>query len=118
MGRKRKADAIEAGSEAGKNTEVTNGTAPTNNSTMATTMQTNITAPVGQPPVTAAKTSAAIVVATPGSNLNMDNQKTKVHIHLYLCISFIPVNILIHHEYPFLTWLLYIKGEQTNQKEK
>ena len=105
MGRKRKADAIEAGSEAGKNTEVTNGTAPTNNSTMATTMQTNITAPVGQPPVTAAKTSAAIVVATPGSNLNMDNQKTKVHIHICLCVSFIIsiflfiMNILFWNDY-------------------
>ena len=84
MGRKRKADAIDASSETGKNTEVTNGTATTNNSTMATTMQANITAPAGQPPVTAAKTSAAIVVATPGSNLSLDNQKTKVHIVLLL----------------------------------
>ena len=91
MGRKRKADAIDASSETGKNTEVTNGTATTNNSTMATTMQTNITAPVGQPPVTAAKTSAAIVVATPGSNLSLDNQKTKVHIHIYLEVSLIPI---------------------------
>ena len=91
MGRKRKADAIDASSETGKNTEVTNGTATTNNSTMATTMQTNITAPAGQPPVTAAKTSAAIVVATPGSNLSLDHQKTKVHIHIYLEVSLIPI---------------------------
>ena len=93
MGRKRKVDAIDGSSETVKNTEVTNGTATTNNSTIATTMQTNITAPAGQPPVTAAKTSAAIVVATPGSNLSMDHQKTKVHIHIFLCVSSVDVII-------------------------
>lgn len=101
MGRKRKADAIDASSETGKNTEVTNGNATTNNSTMVTTMQTNITAPAGQPPVTAAKTSAAIVVATPGSNVSLDHQKTKVDIHIYLCVSFKYLNILIHHDFTF-----------------
>ena len=74
MGRKRKADAIDSTNESNKDSEITNGTSVTNNDNLLSSMQT---AAAGQQPVTAAKTSAAIVVATPGSNLNTD-QKSKV----------------------------------------
>ena len=74
MGRKRKADAIDSTNESNKESEITNGTSVTNNDNLLSSMQTTA---AGQQPVTAAKTSAAIVVATPGSNLNTD-QKSKV----------------------------------------
>lgn len=74
MGRKRKADAIDSTNESNKESEITNGTSVTNNDNLLSSMQT---AAAGQQPVTAAKTSAAIVVATPGSNLSTD-QKSKV----------------------------------------
>ena len=52
----------------------------TNNENMSATSQTNATAVVAgnQQPVTAAKTSVASVVATPGSALSSDHPKAKV----------------------------------------
>ena len=83
MGRKRKADAIDSVNDTGKDSEITNGTGATNNDAMLSSMAS------GQQPVTAAKTSAAIVVATPGSNLATD-QKSKVRYE----ILFIGVDVL------------------------
>ena len=79
MGRKRKADAIDSVNDTGKDSEITNGTGATNNDTMLSSMAS------GQQPVTAAKTSAAIVVATPGSNIATD-QKSKVKCEILLLI--------------------------------
>ena len=79
MGRKRKADAIDSSNDTGKDSEVTNGTVMSNNQNMVSGMQTSTatTTAGGQHQVTAAKTAAAIVVATPGSAINSD-QKSKV----------------------------------------
>ena len=78
MGRKRKADAIDSSNDANKDSEVTNGAVMSNNENMVSAMQSNTTNnTAGQQPVTAAKTPAAMVVATPGSNLISD-PKTKV----------------------------------------
>ena len=76
MGRKRKADAIDSVNDGNKDSEITNGTSIVNNDNLLSSMQTSTS---GQQPVTAAKTSAAIVVATPGSNVAND-QKSKVNI--------------------------------------
>jgi len=75
MGRKRKADAIDSSNDTGKDSEVTNGTAMSNNQNMQTSSTTTTTG--GQHQVTAAKTPAAMVVATPGSAVNSD-PKSKV----------------------------------------
>ena len=80
MGRKRRAnDAIDPGNDTNKDSEVSNGTAMTGNDNMVATTQisTSSTA-TGQQPVTAAKTSVATVVATPGSALSSDHPKAKV----------------------------------------
>ena len=80
MGRKRRADAIETNNVATKDATVPVSTALTNNENMSATSQTNATAVVAgnQQPVTAAKTSVASVVATPGSALSADHPKAKV----------------------------------------
>ena len=75
MGRKRKADAIDSVNDGNKDSEITNGTSIVNNDNLISSMQTSTS---GHQPVTAAKTSAAIVVATPGSNVAND-QKSKVN---------------------------------------
>ena len=76
MGRKRRADALD--NDTNKESEVPNGTSITSNDSMDTTTQINTTSTItGKQPVTAAKTSAAIVVATPGS-VPSSEQKSKV----------------------------------------
>ena len=82
MGRKRKADAIDSANDSNKDSEITNGTSVASNDNLLSSMQTTAS---GQQPVTAAKTSAAIVVATPGSNLAAD-QKSKVN-KTKICLS-------------------------------
>ena len=82
MGRKRKADAIDSANDSNKDSEITNGTSVASNDNLLSSMQTTAS---GQQPVTAAKTSAAIVVATPGSNVAAD-QKSKVNI-TKICLS-------------------------------
>ena len=79
MGRKRRADAIETNNVATKDATLPVSTPLTNNEISATS-QTNATSVVAgnQQPVTAAKTSVASVVATPGSALNSDHPKAKV----------------------------------------
>ena len=79
MGRKRRADAIDTGNDSNKESEVSNGTAMTGNENMiATTQISTASTAAGQQPVTAAKTSVATVVATPGSAVSTDHPKAKV----------------------------------------
>ena len=95
MGRKRKADAIDSANDSNKDSEITNGTSVANNDNLLSSMQTTAS---GQQPVTAAKTSAAIVVATPGSNLAADQKskvnKTKICLSIRLRFAFI---LFIHY---------------------
>ena len=85
MGRKRKAnDALESANDTNKDLEVTNGTVIANNGNMVTTMPTGA---AGQAPVTAAKTTAATVMATPGSALSSDPLKAKVTILNETCMK-------------------------------
>ena len=80
MGRKRRADAIETNSVATKDATLPVSTPLTNNENSSATSQINANSVVAgnQQPVTAAKTSVASVVATPGSALSSDHPKAKV----------------------------------------
>ena len=86
-GRKRRADG--SSNDTGKDSEATNGTAMSNNQNSVSGMQTsnaNTTAG-GQHQVTAAKTSVAMVVATPGSAFNSEPKSKVIAVYRYLYLN-------------------------------
>jgi hypothetical protein len=79
-GRKRRADG--SSNDTGKDSEATNGTAMSN-SVSGMQASTGNTTAGGQHQVTAAKTSVAMVVATPGSAFNSEPKSKVIAVYKY-----------------------------------